>query len=488
MSARSAAAVAVQEGPRAGTGLLLAVAAAIVCPFDCVLAGMIRAGLGIEAICAYLGLSRAGLDHNLVRLDLPTPHDRPRRRGGRRAWSDDDLRCAIHWRRSGIHPESIGLAFGRSAAAVRSKLHRLGVPAPARKDLHKVDPATLDRTPPAFGFPVPPGEDILAAGLRPCERRDHSLAIVPASIQAASVTKASASTQSPARKSRTAGVPGQRDLTLLRVMPTGKAAPTEDAAHFTARLRHENDIETAPAPAPAAEAGKPDRPQVVGPPELIGRFQVLGKVRRPETNEAYVRWLTLLYLGGMHYKAMGAYLDRSPSAIQAILYRMQVPRDKNRRKFGWTCDLECAVATLDWRDFVLQRCMSNPALADHERPLFWRKKDERGNRKRRFTRLKNKEVGEYFKYKDGNSIEIVTRAQLEAQRRILITGSDVTHPARLHGSVQASLPIQQGACHEQFQLRGHAPVVRPGLPGNPREPMPWAYPRNGSAARAVAGP
>ena len=53
---------------------------------------MIRAGLGVEAICAYLGLSRAVLDYNLVRLDLPTPHDRPRRKGGRRAWADDELR------------------------------------------------------------------------------------------------------------------------------------------------------------------------------------------------------------------------------------------------------------------------------------------------------------------------------------------------------------------------------------------------------------
>jgi hypothetical protein len=58
MSIRSAAdAVTVEGVPKAGTGLLLAVAAAIVSPFDCVLAGMIRAGLGVGVICAYLGPS-----------------------------------------------------------------------------------------------------------------------------------------------------------------------------------------------------------------------------------------------------------------------------------------------------------------------------------------------------------------------------------------------------------------------------------------------
>ena len=132
MSARSAAAVAVQQVPKVGTSLLLSVAAAIVCPFDGVLSGMVRAGLGIKAICAYLGLSRAILDHNLLRLDLPTPHDRPRRKAGRLAWTDEELRCAIYWRLIGVHPESIGLVFSRSANAVRSKVRRIGVPPPDR--------------------------------------------------------------------------------------------------------------------------------------------------------------------------------------------------------------------------------------------------------------------------------------------------------------------------------------------------------------------
>jgi hypothetical protein len=48
--------------PISGSGLLLSVAAAATAaagiPFDAILAGMVAAGQGIEAICLYLDLSR----------------------------------------------------------------------------------------------------------------------------------------------------------------------------------------------------------------------------------------------------------------------------------------------------------------------------------------------------------------------------------------------------------------------------------------------
>ena len=81
---------AIQRGtaPFSGSGLLLSLAAAATVvadiPFDAVLAGMVAAGHGIEAICLYLDLSRAALDYHLVRLGLRTPHDRPQRKPGPR--------------------------------------------------------------------------------------------------------------------------------------------------------------------------------------------------------------------------------------------------------------------------------------------------------------------------------------------------------------------------------------------------------------------
>ncbi|WP_254073401.1 hypothetical protein [Acidisphaera sp. S103] len=494
MSARSAAAIAVQEVPKGGTGFLLAVAAAIVCQFDCVLAGMIRTGLGVEATCAYLGLTRAVLDYNLVRLDLLTPHNRPRRKGGRRAWTDDELRCAIYWRCLGIHPESIGLAFGRSAPAVRSKLHRLGVPAPDRKKLHKVDAAALDRTLPDFGFPVPPDDrDDPAVTTPPADIRHNHLAIVPATIDdsspasAATATPASAATatRQGTRKHRNVDVPGQRDLTLPSVTPVDEPEPTASSEVITAEAKADKTPEKSVAICTASDDR--EKPLVLGSAELIEQYRVAGKVRHPATNEPFLRWLTLLYLGGLHTKAIAAYLGLTPPAVYGIMYRMQMPHDMNRSHFGWTCDLECAVAQMEQWTFEFFRCRANAGLSEDMRPLFWRRKGDGGNRKRRCFRLKNNELDDYSKYKGGLTVEIMTRAELEAQRRVSNSGTDHL-PVRLHAPMQGSLPIQQGAANEQYASRGHAPAVRSGLSRDAREQMPWTYARNGRTARPVTHP
>ena len=479
MSAGSAAAVAVQEVPKLGTSLLLAVAA-IVCPFDCVLLGMIRAGLGVEAICAYLGLSRAILDFNLVRLDLPTPHDRPRRKARRLAWTDEDLRCAIYWRLIGVHPESIGLVVGRSANAVRSKMRRIGVPPPDRRKLHKVDAATLGRTPPDFGFPLPPDERPHGQPAGAQDTGANVFTIVPAGQKDVSQASPTAPKKKASRKGRNAVVPGQRDLTLLSIVPGSKPEVATGSA----------DAEKTPeAPIAACEAnGGHEAPNVLGSADLIDHYKVEGNVRLPDTNKAFLTWMTLLYLGGMHYKAIASYLGRTPSSVQATLYRMQIPRDTNRSSFGWTCDLECAVAQIKEWGFELFNCRANPELAEGRRPWFWRRKGDAANRKRRCSRLKNNELDEWSKYKGGHSVEIMTRAKLEAQRGLPKTETGVKQPARLQASMQGFLPIQQGAANEQFTFRGRAPAVRSGLPGNARDQMPWAYPRNGSAARPIARP
>ncbi len=484
MSARSAAAVAVQQAPTVGTSLLLAIAAAIVCPFDGVLSGMIQAGLGMDAICAYLGLSRATLGYNLLRLDLPTPHDRPRRKGGRRAWTDEELRCAIYWRSLGVHPESIGLVSARSANAVRSKMRRIGVPPPDRRTLHKVDTATLDRTQPSFAFPLAPDECPRGQAIDP-QLGGNVVTIVPAGQKDVSPASPTAPTKKASRKGRKV-VPGQRDLTLLSIVPASKPEPVASPEVTTATADAEKTPE---APIAACEAsGGHENPRVLGPAGLIDHYKVVGSVRLPDTNKAFLTWMTLLYLGGMHYKAIASYLGRTPSSVQATLYRMQIPRDTNRSRFSWTCDLECAVAQMKAWNFDLFDCRANPELAEGKRPWFWRRKGDAANRKRRCSRLKNNELDEWSKYKGGHSVEIMTRAKLEAQRGLLNTGTGTKQPARLQASMQGSLPIQQGPANEQFTFRGRAPAVRSGLPGNARDQMPWAYPRNGSAARPVARP
>jgi hypothetical protein len=446
---------------------------------------MIRAGLGIEAICAYLGLSRAILDYNIIRLNLVTPHDRPRRKGGRHPWTDNELRCAIYWRGLGIHPESIGVALGRSTIAVRSKLHRLGVPAPDRKKLHKVDPGTLDRTPPDFGFPVPPDERAPVATTRSGHGPPNTLTIVSVTSETALAADETTPIKEGARKDRNAAVAGQRELTLLRVTPPTRDDSKDVSEVPAVDLLREEVAPLTPVCKPA-EVENAEKPQVVGPADLIRQYQVVGKVRRQDSNEAFLRWLTLLYLGGMGYKAMSSYLGRSPSAVQAILNRMQIPRDRTGDKFGRICDLEVAVANLEVWGFTLIRCNADEGISDHDRPLFWRHKDDKHTRKRRCSKLKNNEIDDLFKYKGGNTYSILTREQLEKQGRLKSTSFGVQKPARLQAAMQGSLPIQQGTTNEQFPWRDRPQVVGPRLPGHAGEPMPWAYARNGGAARPVA--
>jgi hypothetical protein len=101
---------------------------------DCVLAGMVARGLGIEAICLYLELTQAALLARVVALDLATPHDRRLRKpGGRNPWSVADTRRFIGWWLEGIHPASIGEQLGRSTGGVRAKARRLGLPRRDRK-------------------------------------------------------------------------------------------------------------------------------------------------------------------------------------------------------------------------------------------------------------------------------------------------------------------------------------------------------------------
>ena len=117
-------------------GVFRVAVAAAVAPVDYVLAGMVAAGLGAEAISLYLGLARTALCERLVELGLPAPHDRPlRRAGGRHSWSTEDVQQLIAWWVAGIHVRSIAAALGRSRSAIYAKRRRIGLPDRERKRL-----------------------------------------------------------------------------------------------------------------------------------------------------------------------------------------------------------------------------------------------------------------------------------------------------------------------------------------------------------------
>ncbi len=103
---------------------------------DLVLSGMIRAGLGIQAICLYLTVSAPELDAWVRRLHLPPPQGVPLRRPEpRRGWTAAEVRQLIDWWGKGIRVGRIAEALGRSKSGIYYKKRRLGLPARDRKSL-----------------------------------------------------------------------------------------------------------------------------------------------------------------------------------------------------------------------------------------------------------------------------------------------------------------------------------------------------------------
>jgi hypothetical protein len=146
--------------------VVLAPLAAAYSAIDCVLAGMVVRGLGIEAICLYLELTQAAMLERVVALGLPTPHDRPLRKpGGRNPWSLLETRRLISWWLDGIHVDNIGERLSRSPGGVRSKARRLGLPRRDRKALVRLVPLV-----PASSAPT--GSPAAASAVQPASSSD----------------------------------------------------------------------------------------------------------------------------------------------------------------------------------------------------------------------------------------------------------------------------------------------------------------------------
>jgi len=415
-----------EEAPVPGANLLLVVAAAAVLPFDRVLAGMVAAGQGIDALCLFLSLSREALDDTLVRLGLRTPHDRPLRKPGPRGWPVTDVIRLIYWRATGVHPEDIGRCLSRSANAVRSKCRRLGIPTPDRKALRRVDPASL-RDPPALGLagvcwpgvPVPASSRAPSRPYRPGPAAPAAAAsaikpsgaptLAPAPVPPAAGTTASGVVAlrpqaAPAPVGdQVAPTPGsQRTLQLFRVVPAHPitvppAAPAAPVAPIKPPV---------PATAPLSPQTAP--PRVSSSSDLTW----VSRLKRIDRNEAAVLALSLRYFGGQDYKSIARDAGMTVRAVTSIFTRVNLPRDLFRKKFGPEWDAGCAQATLDRSGYILQRDISYADREEARRPLFWRQRRD-GIRTSRATRFRNGQLDDYDRYQ-GQRITLVTRADLDA--------------------------------------------------------------------------
>jgi len=365
--------------------------------FDRVLAGMIAAGHGIQALCLFLGLTRLALDEHIVRLCLRTPDDRPLRKPGPKSWSVRDTVRLIFWRLAGVHPEIIGqrLEVQRSANAVRAKARRLGLPAPARKDLFKCDPASLGEPEPGFLFGFG-------------RSRRHEAAVPSASEQRPNrntdaLNPPGTAPDAPEREAATAAKP---------VIESGKrrggAEPTDQRQLPLVAIidgaRRGNNAESREI---VSSDAVPPIPTTEDDVDLSGDLTWFRRLRwtNPLTNRAAVWTCCMLIAGSLDYKAAAERLGISEAAFRSVRTRMDVPVDHDRSKAGKVFDEEAARVTVERSGYVLKRCIQG-------KNWFWAKKTDHGTRLSPPHRTGEKIIG-----RRSNLFTIITREMLDAERR-----------------------------------------------------------------------
>jgi hypothetical protein len=394
-----------QKGPLLPAGLLLTLAAAVVFPFDRVLAGMAAAGHGIEAICLYLGLTRGALLEHVVRLGLATPHNRPLRKSGARGWSVLDTMRLVAWRVAGIHPETIGARLGRSANAVRAKARRLGLPVPDRKTLRRLDPGKLEDPVPGFGFAdlsQAPGSDAAASPASLCGRAAGQVSI-GGSLGRTAITPPFDSEPNPEsakkpepRPQRARPVEGQRELQLFRVVRNPEPSPAPIPVQ-----------RPTPVPQPRVPVVRPVAP-VPGREEEVDFTDLtwLAHLKNPVKNRLAVWTFGLLRFGGLHWRSIAERIGRTPRATSSLLHRCDVPRDPDRSKFGSVFDKEVALANLQEFGFEVR-------LDEPRRQYFWRCRGDRAKPTR--NRKSRLEMGAEEPYRT-RTYKFLTRRELDARR------------------------------------------------------------------------
>jgi hypothetical protein len=141
--------------PQTIAGVVLATVVAVVTAGDSVLAGMIAAGLSVDAIGLYLDISPAALFDRAESLGLTRPHDRPMRRaGGKNSWTPEDSRQLIALWMAGVRVRSVAAALGRSMSAIYGRRRRLGLPPRDRRALHDRSIDECLATPPLRARPA----------------------------------------------------------------------------------------------------------------------------------------------------------------------------------------------------------------------------------------------------------------------------------------------------------------------------------------------
>ena len=346
--------------------MLRSAAALIFFPFDDLLQGMVKAGQGMEALCLILGLTRDLLHSDLIRLGLPTPHDRAMRKPGPRSWTPREIRCLIWWRKLGVHPEIIGLVLGRSAASVRWKCRHLGIVAPPRKLLHKPNPNSLvEPEPGCFWRNAAPSEpaSLPSSPKAACGRvdgkitwrgRDGSQAFQPI-VGKTTGEKAIVSFR---------GSLGQRELPLFGVIGGTAKQPSENS---------DREIATLPRATPQFVV-----PRTVEEVDFQADLSGIGKIKYPLTNKVVVYICGMLLMGGLHYKSAAARVGMKERAFATFRTRAGIPGDEDHSKYSTVFDERVARETLKQSGYFQRECLMK-SRRHGKKNWFWLHSRDRAN-------------------------------------------------------------------------------------------------------------
>jgi hypothetical protein len=481
-----------EDTPKSGPSCLEPLIKAAVCRYDAVLIGMVAAGLGLEAICSFLGLSGATLQYNLFRLGLKEPHSRPVRKGGRKAWSTLDVMRLIAYRVACVHPATIAAKLDRSVSGVYAKLRRLGVPAPPRVMLRRCTADALAQPELDFGFP---GESHEADD---CNPEPYNAPSPSASTSSAS-GPASTPHQtgkpragSPRCKASAPKVKAQRELPLLRSLPT-QALPSA-LVSTPLPVEQQTELQT-PAPPPVEPAawtglcfGGVPVPYLTDD-EVALRLSQRFIVRDP----VVIMNLSMRVLGGWSYTAAALRFGTTASKLASLLNFIDMPRDGDRTKYGDAYDLECGIVTFKLSGYVLERCRQYPDRAASQQSLFWSAKGSRGQKLSRKAMMKRFDFADYERHRS-QPITLIRRCELDAKKAELARVESPASRSAGNSISRSQLPLQeslrmlQGGSYEERERGSNPPPIRPRLSGKSGEQMPWTYTGNGRAAGGLARP
>lgn len=312
------------EGRPGWAAVFLLPLAAAISPLDHVLAGMVAAGQGLEALCLFLNLTPDALLDRIVALDLSTPHDRPLRHpSGKTPWLAGDVRLLIQLWVVGTRVRRISERLDRSPGAIYAKARRLGLPRRARQALQPLE------------TPLP---HILA---------DCVVGPIPSAPTAQVFSTAAGhpirNPDSPGMSDRTAG-------DLEASAPPAGREPIPAPARVDARA--------APTGLPAPVGSDQDE---TADPGIQKRKKRQSRPAERVYDDECDDMIAMRGWAMMHQKAIAQELtalgigDFTPTMISSRLSRLQVPA-RERTQLVWAFDPKLAEANIRKSNFVKRYC------------------------------------------------------------------------------------------------------------------------------------